>query len=166
MERTGADMYYIGCDNGVTGSIGIIKSDGSFYTAFKTPVKKELSYTKKAQYANRVDVPTLMGLLNPYKNNCKCVMERPMINPTRWLASMSARGALEATIIVMEMLCISYSYIDSKEWQKEMLPSGIKGSALLKKASLDIGRRLFPSIKHAKDADGILIAEYIRRRDK
>ena len=48
-----------------------------------------------------------------------------------------------------------------------MLPKGIEGSAELKKASKDIGCRLFPSqadlINKHKDADGLLIAEWARR---
>jgi len=48
-----------------------------------------------------------------------------------------------------------------------LLPQGIKGDEL-KVASKDIGCRLFPEhteliVKH-KDADGILIAEYCRRK--
>jgi len=57
-----------------------------------------------------------------------------------------------------------YEYIDSKEWQKVLLPKGIKGSDELKKASLDIGKRMFPTLKIKKDADGLLIAEYLRRK--
>lgn len=47
---------------------------------------------------------------------------------------------------------------------KALLPKGCSGEEL-KKASLDIGNRLFPqfdNIKHP-DRDGILIAEYARR---
>lgn len=44
---------------------------------------------------------------------------------------------------------------------------GIEGSAELKKASMDIGLRLFPDqeevIKKHKDADALLIAEWARR---
>jgi hypothetical protein len=71
--------------------------------------------------------------------------------------------ALEATLIALEEMEWPYSYIDSKEWQKVMLPSGLKGSDLLKKASLDVGKRLFPTLNIKKDADGLLIAEYMRR---
>ena len=49
--------------------------------------------------------------------------------------------------------------------QKDMLPKGCKGEEL-KKASLDIGNRLFPSFKTVKhpDRDGLLIAEWARRK--
>ena len=90
-----------------------------------------------------------------------------MVNPKRWAASVSAIRALEATLIIVELLEIPYIYVDSKEWQRELLPKGCKGDAL-KTASKDIGCRLFPQhkeliIKH-KDADGILMAEYCRRK--
>jgi hypothetical protein len=62
---------------------------------------------------------------------------------------------------------LPYEYTDSKKWQTMLLPQGIKGSDELKKASFDIGCRMFPQhsdlIKRHKDADGILIAEYCRR---
>jgi len=48
-----------------------------------------------------------------------------------------------------------------------MLPHGVKGPAELKKASADIGKRLFPgqteAIDKHKDADGLLMAEWARR---
>ena len=55
-----------------------------------------------------------------------------------------------------------------KIWQKKLLPQGCKGEDL-KRASEDIGLRLFPSlrpvIKKHKDADALLIAEWARRED-
>ena len=79
---------------------------------------------------------------------------------------MSAIRALEATLIALEILEMPYEYIDSKEWQKGLLPEGLKGEAL-KPASLDVGRRLFPKIdfKGFADADSLLIAEYQRKRN-
>jgi hypothetical protein len=87
-----------------------------------------------------------------------------MVNSTRFNASLSAIRALEATLIALEESKLPYEYIDSKEWQKHLLPKGLKGSDELKKASLDIGKRLFPSLELKKDADGVLIAEYLRRK--
>jgi len=47
------------------------------------------------------------------------------------------------------------------------LPKGVQGAPELKKASMDIGLRLFPDqanvINKHKDADGLLIAEWSRR---
>lgn len=152
---------YLGIDNGVTGSIGIILDNQYFY--FKTPVKKELSYTKTKQWLNRIDFDILkkdLSILNIHL----AVIERPMVNPGRFKATMSAMRALEATQIILEQLKIPYQWIDSKEWQKAMLPAGLEKEEL-KEASLQIGKRLFPNIKWDEfdDADGILIAEYARR---
>jgi hypothetical protein len=156
---------YIGIDNGVSGTIGIIYSHGK--TEFvKTPVKKEQSYTKKKQEISRVVIQDLYEILN-IPTDVFALVERPMVNGTRFNASMSAVRALEATLNILELLDIPYQYIDSKEWQKELLPNGVKGSEELKKASKDIGCRLFPQhrelIEKHKDADGILIAEYAKR---
>ena len=68
---------------------------------------------------------------------------------------------------MLEIMGLKHMFIDSKEWQKALLPKGIKGSDEQKKASFDIGNRLFPQFedfKH-KDRDGLLIAEYGRRKN-
>jgi len=157
---------FIGWDNGVSGSIGIINNDVQL---FKTPIKNELSYTKVKQNISRIDFPKLMKLLEPFASDpqVKVWLERPLVNPTRFRATLSAIRALEATLIVLEELRISYEYVDSKIWQKALLPIGLKGSDVLKKASLDIGKRLFPSIdfKGYTDSDALLIAEFHRRKE-
>ena len=88
-----------------------------------------------------------------------------MKNPARFEATCSAMRALEAELTVLELYQVPYIFVDSKEWQRELLPKGIVGAPELKKASLDIGKRLFPEVllKHP-DRDGILIAEYARRK--
>ena len=154
---------YIGIDNGVTGTVSII-TNTSDVIHFNIPIQKELSYTKKKQYITRIDYNKLIQALDNY-GNCFCLLERPMINPMRWKASMSAIRALEATLISLERLAIPYQYIDSREWQKELLPKNLfknKGKDL-KFAALDIAKRLFPQI-NTKDADSLLIAEYARRK--
>ena len=159
-------MIYVGVDNGVSGSIGIV-GDGTLVYV-KMPVFKSLSYTRHTQWINRVDVNGLMGVFSPYVGKeLKVVLERPLVNPMMFKATQSAMRALEATLIVLEDLKFPYSYVDSKEWQKVLLPTGLKGSDL-KKASLDIGKRLFPSIDFSghSDADGLLLAEYARRVSK
>lgn len=162
-------MIVIGIDNGVTGSIGIVGEtiQPEFYPV---PVKTELSYTKKKQYITRIDIKEFKNILLPIVKDYAmymAVIERPMVNPGRFKASMSAMRSLEAVLVVLERFCFPYRYIDSKEWQKEMLPAGLKDKEL-KKASLDIGCRLFPSCRNEiikqKDADGLLIAEYARKQ--
>ena len=49
---TMSNKIYIGIDNGVTGTIGIIHPDGE-YVFFNTPTKKELSYTRKNEDKKR-----------------------------------------------------------------------------------------------------------------
>ncbi len=162
-----SQKVYIGIDNGVTGSIGVVGGDTIFA---RTPVKKEQDYTKKKQNVSRVDAPELIDMINSYTKGDVPVLlliERPLVNPTRFRATLSAIRCLEAKVTILEALSIPYEYIDSKQWQKELLPKGIKGSAELKKASVDIGKRLFPEFSeeiHAHgDADGLLIAEWARR---
>lgn len=158
-------MNYGGIDNGVSGTIGILTPSGSVFT--ETPAKKELNYTKNKSLITRIDSVGLKCLLEKYSDKCFFLIERPMVNPKMFKATISAVRALEATLNVIEILGIPYQYIDSKEWQKNILPSGIKGRDELKLASMNIGYRLFPEhhelITKNKDADGLLIAEYCKR---
>jgi hypothetical protein len=161
--------YYIGIDNGVSGSIGVVSTDADFKPLMmKTPVFSQQNYTKKKGNITRINTTELKEILMEFSENCFLFIERPMVNPTRFKATTSALRALEASLIVIESLGIPFSYIDSKEWQKAMLPAGIKGSAELKKASVEIACRLFPHLsdifKKQTDGDGILIAEYAKRK--
>lgn len=164
------NMIFIGFDNGVTSNgIGVVSSTGKA-KLYKLPIKKELSYTKEAKHISRIDYKGLKALMEDILaaaglRQIRVGLERPMVNSTRFNASLSAIRALEATLIAMEELQWPYEYIDSKEWQKAILPKGIKGGDELKKASFDIGKRLFPKLDIKKDADGLLIAEYMRRRE-
>lgn len=165
-DRTG---IYVGIDNGVSGTIGAIYELSGDYFFQKVPVKSEQSYTKKKQNITRInhnrlylDLRFMMG----ENNECaRVMMERPFTGQFN-KANTSAGRALESTLIALERLNISFQYMDSKEWQKHLLPRGLKGGDL-KKASLDIACRLFPKyrdliVAHG-DGDGILIAEYLRR---
>lgn len=157
-------MSYIGIDNGVTGSVGIIHNGKGYY--YKTPVRNVLNYTKKKAFLNRIDGIALRLLLESHQCGPEsfCYIERPMVNPGRWNATISGVRAMEATLIVLESLKIPYQFIDSKEWQRVLLPTGLE-KLELKRASADVGMRLFPSVnfKGFGDADGLLIADYARR---
>jgi hypothetical protein len=153
---------YIGIDNGTTGTVGVVSATKAFM--YRVPIIKEQSYTKKRQSISRVDVFKLSELLSSWSNSF-VLIERPMINPGRFFASLSAIRCLEATLIVIDELDIPYQYCDSKEWQKVLLPRGTSKEDL-KKMSLQIGKRLFPHIRWRrkfKDADGLLIAEWAKR---
>lgn len=160
------NKIYCGIDNGVSGTIGFVGDsiEPKFYI---TPIKKEQDYIKyKKKIVSRLDYSKFMELFSGYnKNDITILMERPLVNPTRFAATASALRCHEAELIMIEIMGIKHMFIDSKEWQHDLLPKGIKGSDEQKKASLSIGNRLFPmfsDFKH-KDRDGILIAEYARR---
>lgn len=159
-------MNYIGIDNGVSGSIGIIRANG-YATYDPAPTNRVLNYTKAKQFLRRIDGAILKLMLEPFKNDCFCMIERPLTNPGRYKATISGMRAMEATLIVMEILNIPYQFIDSKEWQRVLLPSGLQKEEL-KIASKDVAKRLFPNVKldGFGDGDGLLISEFCRRTKK
>lgn len=155
------NITYIGMDNGVSGSLGIITPREVFY--YHTPVKKVLNYTKTKKWLHRIDGIKLKEILLSFKN-AKVYIERPLVNPSRFQATISAIRALEATLIVLEDLGIPYEYCDSKGWQKLLLPSGLEKEEL-KEASLQVAQRLFPKVNFEgfSDGDGLLIGEWARK---
>ena len=159
--------FYVGIDNGVSGSIGIINTVTNEVRYYPTPVKRELNYTKEKAWLNRIDRACVKEIFEIFGDTATSdilvVLERPMVNPKRWKASVSAIRALESTITIFEDLNLPFIYVDSKEWQKALLPKGTVGDEL-KDASLLVAQRLFPNLDFGKDGDGILIAEWARRK--
>ncbi len=167
-------MRTIFIDNGTTGSIGMYDSHTGESQFWLTPCREVQDYTKAKKRVRRIDTKALMEMLGGLTQGKVAIacLERPMINPTRFAASISAARALEATLTVLECMRLPYRFVDSKEWQRGLLPSsGKKGtdSATLKRESLDIGIRLFPQheelIRKHKDADGILGAYALREKN-
>lgn len=161
-------MFYLGIDNGVSGSIGILSADQSVEIYFPIPTKRMLNYQKsKEAYINRVDIWEAKKQIQNVIGDepAKILLERPMVNPERFIPTTSALRALEATVILLESLGLGYEYVDSKAWQKEFFPKGEKGTDL-KLLSREVGVRKYPKLREAilkhKDADGILIAEFCR----
>ena len=161
-------------DNGTTGTVGWIHGvNYANYDMIEVPVKKRASFHKDPRSTTVIDVEKLKGTILGWMEQAKLIpkdiiayRERPMINPKRWQASMSASRADEAETIMLEQLGIKYKYVDSKAWQRHVLPSSGKAgttSDMLKAESMDIGLKEFkdhPGIvqcirKHG-DADGIL----------
>ena len=158
------NKLYIGIDNGVSGSIGW--TDGMVNGQIKTPVFKQQNYTKVKGNISRIDHCFLKEWLKDLTKGYLAffaVLERPMVNPGRFKASISAVRALESTQLILDQQGIPYQFVDSKEWQTDMLQKGIKGSPELKKAGIQVASRLFPNIVCKPDADGILLAEWARR---
>lgn len=169
--------YFLGFDNGVTGTIAILGLDEIIFEKMPVRVVTDFNIGKKKNIS-RIDIDKLCGILNDniplfheqYSKNCFAVIERPLKNPARFDASISAARSFEVLLIVMDKFEIGYEVVDSKKWQKQFIPNNIKGSTELKKASMEIGIRMFPSVKDKikkhKDADGLLIAEYCRLKYK
>lgn len=171
-------MAVIGIDNGTSGTIGFIC--GEHYDFLETPVIVKLDFTKSVKKEiKRLDVDVFCKILNLYKSIAEdvkepliCYLERPFTNPTLFNTSMLAVRCFEAELTVIESLKIPYVVIDSKAWQKELLPEGTTAKGKDKKskknelkfASMEIGIRTFPlaekTIRKHKDADGLLIARY------
>ena len=158
------ERMFCGIDNGVSGGITILNENGEVVLHEKTPVKRCLNYTKKKAFINRVVINELRETLKKAGENTYCMIERPMVNPGRFAATISAMRCMEATEIVLEELLIPYQWIDSKEWQKELLPSGLKGDEL-KVAALQVATRLYPRLK-VVNADCLLIALHCRNKMK
>ena len=157
--------YVVAFDNGTSANgIAVLGPDG-YVNYLKLPVKNELSYTKEEHHITRIDAPKLLELLKSLNlpGNTLALLERPMINPMRFRASISAVRCLEAELIVLESLGFKIEYVDSKQWQRVLLP-GIEGSDELKKASLELGKKLYPNLKLKKDADSLLIAYWAKNR--
>ena len=160
------NKIYIGIDNGTSGTIGIV-GDSISPIFVHTPIKKEQNYTKAKQSITRLDWKGFSELVSQFcDDEIVAVMERPLVNPTRFKATTVALRCFEAQLVLVESLGCRIIYVDSKDWQKVMLPKGVAGEEL-KKASLDIGNRLFPRFAEFKhpDRDGLLIAEYARRQN-
>lgn len=174
--QKGKQMIVIGIDNGVTGSIGIIDTVTGTYTWKRTPTKNSLNYQKtKVKHINRVDWKKLDEFLRKAVTDingnfvpCVAAIERPMVNPTRFEASASALRALETTQNVVEDLHIPFDWVDSKAWQKMLLPfisveDKKQYPTKLKEVANEVLHRLFPMTREEKDIEGLLIAEYVKR---
>ena len=154
---------YIAIDNGATGTYCIMSQEGIKHGPL--PTKKAINYQKKKQEITRIDhekFNTFLGEISSGSEACLVVIERPFVNPHGFKATTSGLRAFESVLIGVERNGLGHVFVDSREWQKSLLPSGIKGRAELKKASVDVAARLFPQIK-TKDADSILMAEWARR---
>jgi hypothetical protein len=124
------------------------------------------------KHLNRVDAQILFDIIHDgvYEPSLRTgakalvLLERPYCNPSGFNASMLAARALEATLVVLDLLELNYRFVDSKEWQSAMLPSGVIGRDELKKSSFEVGKKLFPTTKFKKDADSLLMALWAKNK--
>lgn len=163
---------FIGIDNGPSGSIGIQvynhKGFGIGSLFMKTPTYMRQDYTKKKKRISQLDLKALKKIFRAIKNdNVYSAMERPLVNPGRWNASIVGVRVHQQWLDLFDFFHLPEPIsLDSREWQKTMLPKGTTGEEL-KVRSKEIGLRLFPkacsSVKN-KDYDGMFICEWIRRK--
>jgi hypothetical protein len=173
----GHPIGWVGIDNGVTGTIGFVSSMGHVQM-WHTPTKTSLNYQKKGQIVQRVDVKAMRQIFRLILSKLdigekagvvelRAIVERPFTMASASKAVLSGQRAMEATLIALEIEGIPYEFIDSKQWQKPMLGTELKGSPVLKRASLAKGKQLWPLfdwIPFKQDADGLLIAEWAKTR--
>ena len=164
-------MKIIGLDNGTTGSLAVYDTNLNLMAMHNVPIKKELSFQKKAKHITRIDYPNLCELLTQLKsgeNDIHCFMERPFTCGSKMInTALISFRCFEAEIIALEECEIGYTVISSKDWQKNLLPKGLKGSKELKKASLDVAKRLYPYLAeklNLGNADSVLIAHNFIRK--
>ncbi len=160
---------YCGIDNGISGSVAVITPGLPAYWE-QTPKKRCRNYQKVEKHLHRVDSEKLFDILYSRvtlpieaEGSALVLVERPYCNPQGFNASLLAARALEATLVVLDLLQLEYRFVDSKEWQTALLPSGTIGRDELKQASFEVGKVLFPDVKFKKDADSLLMAEWARR---
>lgn len=163
---------YCGIDNGVSGSFAVIYPDR--VSEFRPmPTFSEQNYQKKAKNITRIHFETLFAWLRTIDRKTDesidrwvVVIERPMVNPGRFQATCSAVRCLESVLIAVGYTDAVRRFVDSKEWQKVMLPKNVTKEAL-KTASAQIGCRMFPKLRDAiikhGDADSLLMAEWARQ---
>lgn len=164
---------WLAIDNGATGSVAIITEEGKVRFG-PVPTKFEQNYTKKKANITRingnelyrwiVDSLQLIPGFDLKHDRCLVLMERPFINPRMFKNTVNAHRAFEATLVIVESLLLPYQYLDSKAWQRVMLPEDSQGEDN-KRHSLEIGNRLFPQFSDSKckDRDSLLMAEYAKR---
>ena len=162
-------MRYIGIDNGASGALACLDEAGRALHFRETPKFETQDYTKAKKRVSRINVLQMQVWLHSAVDGgtARVVLERPMVMPARFMQSLSAIRAHEATLIAIEAAHLQVQFLDSRKWQQEFLPQGTSGSADLKRASREIGSRLWPEFaaeieKHG-DADALFIAEYARR---
>ena len=167
-------MIYLGIDNGVTGSIAAVDKDGVPLMFEKMPIKNVQNYQKtEVKFINRIDVVSTIDLIigcmkNNNEENVAAVIERPMVNPKMFNSTMSGIRAWEAIMVVFDLMIpkkISYSIVDSKNWQRYYFGKSFIG-ADQKRVSMERGIAKFPSfedsIRKHKDADSLFMADFCR----
>jgi len=173
----------IGIDNGVTGALCVMPFgdiadseplEPSSEHFWRVPTSRTENYQKEAKSITRLNTSKLLERLQSWVliEEAFAVIERPLVNPARFDATLSAVRCFEATLVVLEHLGIPYRFIDSREWQSALLP-GIKGPGNLKDAGMEWCRKRYPDLSYEfdeatpiknfpDDGDAVCIAHYAK----
>ena len=158
----------IAVDNGATGTISALSLDGELVFFSKTPVKMQLDYTQANVKISRIDhqlfKEMLENIIKNYNiNEIVVILERPMVNQTRFHASKGALRSFESTIVTLETLKLQYTVIDSKKWQhyffgKHTTLLNLKFESM--KKGIEFFNRYKDQIVSHGDADSLLMCKF------
>lgn len=152
--------------------VGITPDSAAWFTPESSdfrplPVTDVQDFYRCKSIISRVRSMDLLGLLAPLpvEYATRAIIERPA-SSMPFSRHVGTVRRLEAVLVVLELLTIPYEFVDAKEWQRTVLPSGLKAGAPTRRASMDIGKRLFPqhseTINSIGHADALLLAEFYR----
>lgn len=180
---------FIGIDNGSSGSYTIINECGELICFEHVPtfkIKKWATSNNKQGHITVIDVNTLEQMLSKYiksidKENIYCFIERPAVGFSGWSIWTSLSGIVAWVSVQYALLNlgIKYDTIDSKQWQKYLIPQALgkkdkskpmkRGdrNKYLKIESDKLAKELYPDIelKNSGDGDSINIAHYLYLRE-
>ena len=194
--------YILGFDNGTTAHFTLLDISGNLISYQKVPTYQHPSWkkpkikrtkTKTGKISKKtiqshftfVDIKALKTSLYQMiqsSSDVICYIERPAVNffmGWQIQSSLSAFGAWQAVLYVLQDLGIKYITIDSKEWQNALIPEATgknnkeylktlkrgERNVLLKQSADAFAKKLFPQLqfKDQGDGDSCCIAEYYRR---
>jgi len=146
-------MLFIGIDPGKKGSVSVI--DNGIVTVYPTPICND-----------EYDATGMFDLLNRYKDDSFCLIERAQAMPKQGVVSMFTFGkGYGMWLMALAATKIPYQVVHSRTWTKVML-LGAPGEG--KERSYLVARRMFPNWNPTKKkeweySDSILLAEYGKR---
>lgn len=155
-------MIWIGIDNGVSGSIGIIG------TGIEPMMVNAREYTRKKKRGGlEVDPTAFLQIITEHGPVSGVVLEKPFRGQFR-NTEVSAAHFDSVARTIMELHQIPFIQVDSREWQKPLLKitqkKGVKNDT--KRISLEAGVLRWPSlraqIEDQGDADALFLATHAR----
>jgi hypothetical protein len=124
--------YFVGVDNGPTALWTILGADGKLVAHFPVPTKTTKNYQRTVdREVTRINVHQLREMFRPYVGkNILFAVEKPMVMPQRFQATLTAVRAFEATLVAFELMQqdgvgVSYTIANSLDWQKPMIPEAL-----------------------------------------